>query len=184
MPGGHDTPLPMGKYYPSNYEHHAAATTQSPTARSPRMAPSGGKSDGQQPKYKPGAPSISEGTSIQNVHGNSDARRRLQQYQRDMVAQATLAAKRLLVNKGAGSKEVLEHAGVALLAGGVHMEGTMSAHKPISPRLAPLGSPGPVTPINLEDEQDVLHGGGYLTKGRTPYAGREVVQAGRTVKGG
>ena len=29
-----------------------------------------------------------------------------------------------------------------------------------------MGSPGPVTPINLEEEKDAAHGGGYLTKGR------------------
>ena len=38
-----------------------------------------------------------------------------------------------------------------------------SGVKPTSPRLAPLASPGAVTPLELEDD-----GGGYLTAGVNP----------------
>lgn len=40
----------------------------------------------------------------------------------------------------------------------------LKSHKPLSPRLAPLGSPGPVTPMNLEG---AVAGDSYLTLGRT-----------------
>jgi len=34
-----------------------------------------------------------------------------------------------------------------------------SGEKPVSPRLAPLGSPGPVTPLELEGEEGYLFAG-------------------------
>jgi hypothetical protein len=58
----------------------------------------------------------------------SDIKKKLQQYQRDMVEQATLA-------------------------GRLAMPGNM---KPVSPRLAPLLSPGPVTPMELEERDGYL----------------------------
>jgi hypothetical protein len=183
MPGGHDNPLPMGKYYPSNYENRTvAATVAGPSLKPARGLHTGGsKSEMQVPKYKPRSGSAVDGSPSQHVRSNSDARRRLQQYQRDMVAQATLAANRVLVKKGAASKEALAIADAALQAGGLHLGGAMSAHKPTSPRLAPLGSPGPVTPINLEAEEDAAHGGGYLTKGRTYSAGKEADEVRRAI---
>lgn len=45
-----------------------------------------------------------------------------------------------------------------LLANSRHAQGT--GPRPTSPRLAPLASPGAVTPLELEDEA-----GGYLTVG-------------------
>lgn len=45
-----------------------------------------------------------------------------------------------------------------LLAAGGKLLGKTSAAKPVSPRLIPAGSPGPVTPLELEEA-----GGGYLT---------------------
>lgn len=73
---------------------------------------------------------------------DSGAKHRLQQYQRDMIAQAALAASEVL-------------GGTANLGGSM-----VRGQKPVAPRLLPLGSPGPVTPIDLE-------GGGdsYLTRG-------------------
>ena len=41
------------------------------------------------------------------------------------------------------------------------------AHKPLSPRLAPLGSPGPVTPMSLESSD------GYLALGEQVQQRRE-----------
>lgn len=61
----------------------------------------------------------------------SDIRKKLQQYQRDMVEQAALAGRMTVPGTG----------------------------KPPSPRLAPLGSPGPVTPMELEERA------GYLIAG-------------------
>ena len=186
MPGGHDNPLPMGKYYPSNYENRPAATTAgTPAAQTPRPTPSAGsKSELLVPRRKTGAGGAGDAAPAQHVRSDSDARRRLQQYQRDMVAQATMAANRVLVKRGTSSEEVLAHAGNALQAGGVHLGGTMSAHKPTSPRLAPLGSPGPVTPINLEAEGDAAHSGGYLTKGRMHSAGKGADEVRSAVKDG
>ena len=175
IPGGHDNPLPVGKYYPSNYENRPTPATGGGHAPQPKRAtiPGGSKSDLQVPRSKSGTGNSTGGTPAHHVRSDSDARRRLQQYQRDMVAQATLAANRVLVKKGAGSKDMMAHAHIALQAGGVHLGGTMSAHKPTSPRLAPLGSPGPVTPITLEAEGDAAHSGGYLTKGRAYSASDE-----------
>lgn len=73
----------------------------------------------------------------------SDAKRRLQQYQRDMIAQATLALNGGNVNAAALSS--------------LRTIGFASMSKPSKPRLAPLGSPGPVTPMELEGS-----GEGYL----------------------
>jgi hypothetical protein len=61
-------------------------------------------------------------------------KRKLQQYQRDMIVQARLAA-----------------------LPSTH-EQTQSA-KPSSPKLQPLGSPGPITPLELEESS------GYMVAG-------------------
>jgi len=63
----------------------------------------------------------------------SDVKRKLQQYQRDMIAQARLASS--------------SH------------EGAVRVSKPISPRILPLGSPGPITPFELEESS------GYMVAG-------------------
>ncbi|KAJ3531484.1 hypothetical protein NM208_g8859 [Fusarium decemcellulare] len=90
----------------------------------------------------------------------TEIRRKLQQYQRDMIAQASMAANELL---GSSAKPDSK------LAGGVSLHSlplrdsrflTPGPHKPRSPRLAPLGSPGPVTPMDLES----LDGGDYLSR--------------------
>ncbi len=66
----------------------------------------------------------------QNIRQTSDIKKKLQQYQRVMVEQAAAAA---------------------------HM--SIPGGKPISPRLLPLLSPGPVTPMELEERD------GYLIAG-------------------
>lgn len=92
------------------------------------------------------------------VRDEGDAKRKLQQYQRDMIAQATLAARKVL---GSGENSTLKLPGfpVPCLPTGA------PATNPISPRLRPLGSPGPVTPMELEATD-----GSYIDKGRDSHA--------------
>ncbi|KAL9032551.1 MAG: hypothetical protein Q9214_007920 [Letrouitia sp. 1 TL-2023] len=67
----------------------------------------------------------------------SDAQQKLQQYQRDIIMSATRAAGRTSMSPAPISK-------------------------PTPPKLHPLGSPGPVTPLMLEGHDD------YLTAGVSP----------------
>jgi hypothetical protein len=147
LPSGvHDTPLPMGKYYPTNYEQR--------NNQGPRSAGSSGISSpvkpGSQGQARPGS-----GSSTSRI--DSDAKRRLQQYQRDMIAQASLAARELLNGSDmpTGAPTPLTDLKTFNLGSG------SMAPKPESPRLIPLGSPGPVTPMDLDPA-----GGGYLDQGR------------------
>ncbi|KAI9813469.1 MAG: hypothetical protein M1827_004145 [Pycnora praestabilis] len=84
-----------------------------------------------------------------NQHGHqrhySGAQRQLHMHQRELIANAT---------RGRG----------AAMTGGV---------KPTSPKLLPLGSPGPVTPLMLEEE------GGYLIAGAGSQGGNVLGEAGR-----
>lgn len=157
VPSGlHDVPMPVGKYYPSNYEaarsQQPGSQTKSRTSRSLRSpssgVPSAVRSDTTVPQLN--RPDLLRGRS------DSDAKRRLQQYQRDMVAQATQAARQLARAKGAASLAAAHGVPVQKFQTG--------SHKPISPRLQPLGSPGPVTPMELEG-QGQGGDGGYLTRG-------------------
>lgn len=66
-------------------------------------------------------------------------KRKLQQYQRDMIAQARFATSH--------TKHGLQ----------------LQMPKPLSPKLMPAGSPGPITPFELEQES-----AGYLTRGSRP----------------
>ncbi|KAK6956446.1 hypothetical protein Daesc_001724 [Daldinia eschscholtzii] len=143
MPTGtQDSPLPMGKYYPSNYvkrkeEKRSRQQTRPPT--STPLPPMGSKSESL-------VPTTRDSSSMGHSRNESDAKRRLQQYQRDMIAQATLALNGGNVNAAALSS--------------LRTIGFTSVPGPGKPRLAPLGSPGPVTPMELEDSQD-----GYLGAG-------------------
>ncbi|KAK4102817.1 hypothetical protein N658DRAFT_494880 [Parathielavia hyrcaniae] len=146
MPSGHheDVVLPMGKYYPSNWEKRHGKAPQ----------------DRSSPMTQPNAPVIRSEPQIPRYHSDqmhhrrsSDVKRRLQQYQRDMVAQAAMAANALIAS-GASA-----HPGAAPAAGshgGLPVPKVQLAtnflrtHKPISPTLRPVGSPGPVTPMSLE----------------------------------
>jgi hypothetical protein len=78
------------------------------------------------------SPALNSLANDRPQHGRqkSDVRQKLLQYQRDMVEQAA-------------------HAGRMHLPVG----------KPVSPRLAPLGSPGPVTPMELEESAGYLMAG-------------------------
>jgi hypothetical protein len=76
---------------------------------------------------------------------------KLQQYQREMIAQARLAE----LPSGAQDQ-----------AGGA---------KPTSPKLQPLGSPGPITPLELEESS------GYMAAGMRE-ANRERLDQERSMK--
>jgi hypothetical protein len=106
------TAVPIGKYHPANYN----SKFKIPDTLAPSLASS-----------------LSHMTSSSKSSSHSDARkksgkgedtkRKLQQYQRDMVAQAAMA-------------------------GQIHLANNT---KPISPRLLlPMNSPGSVTPMELE----------------------------------
>jgi hypothetical protein len=142
LPAGfHDHPLPLGKYYPSNYESRTNPTAQSSRPSSSSLMPPSISSDSRVTTRS----SVASSATTQD----SEVRRKLLQYQRDMVAQATMAATEVLGTSKDSSKGdiALAQRNAAL------QELRLSApapHKPISPRLLPLGSPGPVTPMELE----------------------------------
>lgn len=139
--GLHGASLPMGKYYPSNYERSHRQTAP-PNPHKPAKLAS------QVPTY--GAAGSSQKALLEG-----DARQKLQQYQRDMVAQATLAARRVM---GSSPEQNLGITGIPTR--GLPFSAPATAN-PVSPRLRPLGSPGPVTPMELEGPE-----GSYLDKGR------------------
>ncbi|RWA14202.1 hypothetical protein EKO27_g938 [Xylaria grammica] len=136
--GDQSSHLPMGKYYPSNYEkrkgekrkkgknHHRPAISE-PTVS----------------KSEPQVPVINQPSTMGHARNESEAKRRLQQYQRDMIAQATIA-----LNRGNANEAAL---------GPIRSLGFGNMMNPSKPRLAPLGSPGPVTPMELEGSDN-----GYL----------------------
>ena len=79
----------------------------------------------------------------------SDVSQQLHQYRRDLVDSATMSARSLLSPK---------------------------LSKPSPPRLHPLGSPGPVTPLMLEGQDDYLMGGSANSpRSVTASEGRELV---------
>ncbi|KAK8110085.1 hypothetical protein PG999_008222 [Apiospora kogelbergensis] len=131
-------PLPIGKYYPSNYEKRKEEKrSQQPRPMASTPQSMSVKSDTQVPTYRSDTSS-----SLGHSRNESEAKRRLQQYQRDMIAQATLALNGGNVNAA------------ALNAISLRNMGFTSVTKPNKPRLQPLGSPGPVTPMELESTDD------------------------------
>lgn len=159
LPSGvHDTPLPMGKYYPSNYESKNIQDPRTECSTPPTRTPSA-RSEGE----------ISSRDTQRPTRQDSEVRRKLQQYQRDMIAQARLAASEVLGSSvgptSAASRSAITLNGLPL--SNLHHIGPTGVHKPTSPRLLPLGSPGPVTPMNLEGEEV-----GYLDRGRNDEIAR------------
>ncbi|PFH57981.1 hypothetical protein XA68_14323 [Ophiocordyceps unilateralis] len=80
--------------------------------------------------------------------GEAETRRKMQQYQRDMIAQAAMGL-------GGSAKTAGKPPGGATASlGGLPLKDVWlavpSSLRPASPRLHPLGSPGPVTPMDLE----------------------------------
>ncbi|KAF6840716.1 hypothetical protein CPLU01_01087 [Colletotrichum plurivorum] len=159
IPSGiHDTPLPMGKYYPSNYESKNIPDPRVGCSAPPSRTPSA-RSEGE----------ITSREALRPTRQDSEVRRKLQQYQRDMIAQARLAASEVL-GSSVGQTTVASRSTVTLNGlplSNLHHIGPTGVHKPISPRLLPLGSPGPVTPMNLEGEEI-----GYLDRGRNDEIAR------------
>ncbi|KAK2591472.1 hypothetical protein QQS21_010848 [Conoideocrella luteorostrata] len=136
-PGFHDAPLPVGKYYPSNYEQ------QHPPPRSDHLLPanftdrtsSSIRSDSQVPQLRPG--------TSNSDNNQMEMRRKMQQYQRDMIAQAAMVL-------DSSSKTATPGMSLNGLPIKDIWHSGSSSQKPLSPRLHPLGSPGPVTPMELE----------------------------------
>lgn len=154
--GAQDAPLPVGKYYPSNYERNHINSNQGLRPPSAASGPSSFSSDSSVPKHK----------SSSHARTDSEAKRRLQQYQRDMIAQATRAANEVLGGsiKRSGTNLATSLRNAPQLGGSV-------AQNPITPDLLPLGSPGPVTPMDLEGGDS-----GNLTRGR-PLSGPDAHRA-------
>lgn len=98
--------MPLGKYYPSNYKNKSKTLD--------KLAPAAATTSNQP----------------QHARKKSDIKKKLQQYQKDLVEQAATAARM-----------------------------SISGVKPASPRLLPLNSPGPITPMELEEDA------GYLAEG-------------------
>lgn len=135
--GFHDAPQPLGKYYPSNYEHQHPQHDANHSRLAPvaDLATSSAKSDSHVPQSRP------ESSRIENPQ--MEMRRKMRQYQRDMIAQATMVL---------GASTRTASPGVSLNGlpiKDIELSGSTSL-KPLSPRLHPLGSPGPVTPMELE----------------------------------
>lgn len=95
-------------------------------------------------KSEPQVPVVNQPSSASHTRTESEAKYRLQQYQRDMIAQATIA-----LNRGGANEAALNS---------IRSMGFNNMMKPSKPRLIPLGSPGPVTPMELEGSPD-----GYLS---------------------
>lgn len=182
--GFHETPMPVGKYYPSNYERrhnsnqHIPRTSRNslrpPTARGPTSV----KSDTAVPQF-----------NRTDSHGRSDseATRRLQQYQRDMVAQAYFAAQK--ATRELAGKEGASAALAAARSHGAPMamfQFPNAPHRPASPRLEPIGSPGPVTPLALEAADGYLYARGHRSPlpVPSPNAGMESEAVARALKAG
>ncbi|KAJ4395430.1 hypothetical protein N0V85_006553 [Neurospora sp. IMI 360204] len=150
MPSGiHDSiALPMGKYYPTNYENRMAHNSNQHRRPSARADAAGVAHSEPQLKY------LRENSHLRT---GSEAKRLVEQYQRDMVAQASMA---LFSNASSmsPSTRIPDNAALKNIQLGATM---LKTHKPLSPRLVPLGSPGPVTPMELDGNGD-----GYLSKGR------------------
>jgi hypothetical protein len=126
----------MGKYHPSNYKSPANTEVSTPT---PAL---NGLTSAPLPPTNLTIPTIAsnkrhKGSRAGHERKSSDIKRKIQQYQRDMIAQA---------RHGAGSSA----------AGN-----TLRVPKPKSPQLLPAGSPGPITPFELEESASE----GYIAAG-------------------
>ena len=174
LPSGHhhDVVVPLGKYYPSNWEkRHGKAPLPHPVHSSTPPHPAATTTT---------SPSSSHHHHHHRPHHHhhhtdqprpaSDAKRRLQQYQRDMVAQAAMAGNAVLANSPftatAPSSLGGGGGGSLPLAKAQRAVDLLQAYRPVSPVLRPVGSPGPVTPMSLEQDGDC-----YLSYHGLPSAG-------------
>ncbi|TVY46936.1 hypothetical protein LCER1_G009256 [Lachnellula cervina] len=133
--------IPAGKYYPSNYNSPATTRVSTPTSAVAPLPPTN--------LILPSATAHKTKRQKSSGHerNSSDVKRKLQQYQRDMIAQARHAKSR---TGGKGP--------------GFHIQ----LPKPISPKLMPAGSPGPITPFELEECDE------YLTSGTRDRGGSSI----------
>jgi hypothetical protein len=133
--------IPMGKYHPSTYKpvSPGISTDLSPIPAS--IQPS---------ELRIQSPDKSNKRSTYERR-TGDVKLKLQQYQREMIAQARLAELPSGAQDQAGSA------------------------KPTSPKLQPLGSPGPITPLELEESS------GYMAAGMRE-ANRERLDQERSMK--
>lgn len=144
----HDQPLP--RYNPSTPFSPAMPLPLSPLqpmSQNPHLPRRAGKSlhltplprfhPANYPSAESGQNAIHRGlrSSVPQRHG-SDASQQLHQYRRDLVDSTVMTARSLMSPK---------------------------LGKPTSPRLHPLGSPGPVTPLMLEGHDDYLLGGSAVS---------------------
>ncbi|KAF5978702.1 hypothetical protein FCOIX_5698 [Fusarium coicis] len=145
-PGFHDQPVPMGKYYPSNYERKYGAQSVRPPLSGSVSSNVG-----------------SDSSAIPHASGqaklDSELRRKLLQYKRDMVTQTSMAANEFI---GSSAKSG-DKPGLSLndLPFRDCRFATPGYQKPLSPRLLPISSPGPITPMELEK---AAAGGDYMSR--------------------
>ncbi|KAF5233151.1 hypothetical protein FANTH_12681 [Fusarium anthophilum] len=135
-PGFHDHPVPMGKYYPSNYESRNGAQSNLRPPLSGSVSSNVGSDSSAVP--------LASGLSQQDI----ELRLKLQQYKRDMVTQTSMAASEFISSSAkSGDKPRLSLNDLPFRDSRF---ATPGFQKPSSPRLLPIGSPGPVTPMELE----------------------------------
>ncbi|KAF5621491.1 hypothetical protein F52700_10911 [Fusarium sp. NRRL 52700] len=145
-PGFHDHPVPMGKYYPSNYESRNGAQSNSRSPLSGSVSSNAGSDSN-------AIPLAGDQSKV-----DIELQRKLLQYQRDMVTQTSMAANELIISSAkSGGKPGLSLKDLPLRDSRF---ATPGFQKPLSPRLLPIGSPGPVTPMELEKVGD----GDYMSR--------------------
>lgn len=120
--------MPMGKYHPSNFK---STPTSSVTI----------SSQGIPPPFAPHSLSLPKTAGKRSARPGherrgSDVKRKIQQYQREMIASSRAGHR----SAGGSTKAALT--------------------KPDSPKLLPCGSPGPITPFELEEAAGYLIAGG------------------------
>ncbi|KAG5809522.1 hypothetical protein H9Q74_006214 [Fusarium xylarioides] len=131
-PGFHEHPVPMGKYYPSNYERRNGAHS----VLRPPLSGSVSSNVG----------SDSSASSQSKLDG--ELRCKLLQYKRDMVTQTSMAANEFIGSSAkSGNKPGLSLNDLPFRDSRF---ATPGYQKPLSPRLLPIRSPGPITPMELE----------------------------------
>lgn len=159
MPTMHDQPLPC--YNPSTpFSPGTPLSPLQPMNQNPHLPRRAGKNLHltSLPRFHPANYQSVESSPTTTYRGSrssvpqrpgSDASQQLHQYRRDLVDSATMSARSLLSPK---------------------------LGKPSPPRLHPLGSPGPVTPLMLESQDDYLMGGSTISpRSFTANEGRELV---------
>ncbi|KAI3327154.1 hypothetical protein HD806DRAFT_520102 [Xylariaceae sp. AK1471] len=138
--GDQSSPLPMGKYYPSNYERR-----KNEKRKGKKHRPTSDPTLFNSIKSESQVPTLNQTPTMGHSRNESEAKRRLQQYQRDMIAQATIA-----LNGGNLNPATLSS---------LRSLGFSNIAKPSKPRLGPARSPGPIiTPMELEGHTDSTEG--------------------------